>query len=296
VATAVYAGNTSDPRTVADQAKKMKERFGLERAVLVGTAAASPRHRSRCWGSIRAGLDRGLAQHGDPQPAGPEADPALAVRPAEPGGDRLARFSRGAADGCFNPLLAGERRRKRDELLSATEKLLEKIAKEVQRRTKTPLSKAQIGMKVGRNVNRYKMAKHFQVTIGDGSFGYQRRERRSSRRSRWMGSTWCAPASRPIVCRGGCGAGVQDLAHVERVFRCLKGIDLLVRPIYLRTEDHVKAHIFLCLLAYYVEWHMRRALANCSTPTRSWSSGAARVTRSCRPRLRSQPRRRRRST
>jgi hypothetical protein len=163
---------------------------------------------------------------------------------------------------CFNPLLAEERGRKRGELLAATEKLLEKIVKAVKRRTKKPLSKSEIGLRVGRVINRYKMAKHFEVIIGDGSLGYNRRLEQIEREKQ-MDGIYVIRTSEPADRLSPADAvrGYKALAHVERAFRCLKGVDLLVRPIYLRTETHVRGHIFLCLLAYYVEWHMRRALA-----------------------------------
>jgi replicative superfamily II helicase len=163
---------------------------------------------------------------------------------------------------CFNPLLAEQRRRKRQDLLAATEKLLEKIVAEVRRRKKKMLSKSQIGLKVGRVVNGYKMAKHFEVEIGDGRFGYTRRVEQIAREEQ-MDGIYVVRTSEPAERLSAADAvrGYKALAHVERAFRCLKGVDLLVRPIWLRTEAHVRGHIFLCLLAYYVEWHMRRALA-----------------------------------
>ena len=144
---------------------------------------------------------------------------------------------------CFNPLLAEERRRKREELLAATEKLLEKIVRAVGRRTKKPLSKSEIGIRVGRAINRYKMAKHFAVTIGEGTFSYQRRAEQIEREKQ-MDGIYVVRTSEPAERLSAEDAvrGYKDLAHVERAFRCLKGVDLLVRPIYLRTEKHVQAH------------------------------------------------------
>jgi hypothetical protein len=263
VATQVYAGNTSDPRTVADQAKKLKDRFGLQRAVLVGDRGCITQAQINTlkeypglgWiGALRSTAIRTLLDQKLIQPSLFDKRNLAEIASPDFPGERLMA--------CFNPLLAGERGRKRDELLAATEKLLEKIAKEVRRRTKTPLGKSQIGIKVGRTVNRYKMAKHFEVQIGEGSFSYQRRVEQIEREKQ-MDGIYVVRTSETADHLPAADAvrGYKDLAHVERAFRCLKGVDLLVRPIYLRTEDHVKAHIFLCLLAYYVEWHMRRALA-----------------------------------
>jgi transposase len=262
VATQVYAGNTSDPRTVADQATKLKERFGLERAVLVGDRGCITQaqintlkeHPGLGWiGALRSAAIRKLLDEKLIQPSLFDQRNLAEIACVGYPGERLVA--------CFNPLLADERRRKREDLLSATEKSLEKIAKDVGRRTKKPLSKSEIGMKVGRTINRYKMAKHFEVKIGEGSFSYQRRVEQIEREKQ-MDGIYVIRTSEPAQCLSAADAvrGYKDLAHVERAFRCLKGVDLLVRPIYLRTEAHVRAHIFLCLLAYYVEWHMRRAL------------------------------------
>ena len=163
---------------------------------------------------------------------------------------------------CLNPLLAEERRRKREELLQATEKDLERLSREVKRRTKTPLDKAEIGLKAGRILGRYKMGKHFLLTIQDGLFAWARREAAIAR-ERDLDGIYIVRTSQPVAQLAAADAvrRYKSLATVERAFRCLKGVDLLVRPIHHRTEDHVRAHVFLCMLAYYVEWHMRQALA-----------------------------------
>jgi len=163
---------------------------------------------------------------------------------------------------CYNPLLAEERTRKREDLLKATERALERIARQVSRRTKTPLNAAEIGKKVGAVANRYKMAKHFELTIQDAVFRYARRHQEIEREAQLDGF-YVIRTSEP---RNRLSAedtvrSYKNLAQVERAFRCLKSIDLLVRPIRHRDEQRVKAHLFLCMLAYYVQWHMRRALA-----------------------------------
>jgi hypothetical protein len=162
---------------------------------------------------------------------------------------------------CFNPLLCDERRRKRNELLDATEKALSAIARTVARRTKTPLDKAEIGKKAGAVMNRFKMAKHFLLAIEDGHFSFTRNEASIAGEEALDGiyvirtSETAERLSPEDAVRS-----YKQLAQVERVFRTFKGIELLVRPIWHRTEDHVRAHLFLCMLAYYVEWHMRKAL------------------------------------
>jgi len=163
---------------------------------------------------------------------------------------------------CFNPLLADERRRKREALLAATEKELAKLARQVARRTKRPMLQAEIALRAGRLVDRFKMAKHFELSIADGEFRFARRTESIERESQLDG-IYVIRTSEPA---SGLSAddAVRDykrLAEVKQAFRSLKSIDLLVRPIYHRTEEHVGAHIFVCLLAYYVQWHLKRAWA-----------------------------------
>jgi len=176
------------------------------------------------------------------------------IRSPEYPGERLVA--------CFHPLLAEERRRKRKDLVEATEKDLAKIAAEVSRRKRTPLKQTEIALKVGKVLNRYKAGKHFELTIADGVFRWSRREE-SIRREGELDGVYVIRTSEP---KSRCSAEdavrrYKSLAQVERAFRTLKGLDLRIRPIHHRTEAHVRAHIFLCMLAYYVEWHMRTDLA-----------------------------------
>ena len=163
---------------------------------------------------------------------------------------------------CFNPLLAEERQRKRNELLDATEGLLEKIRLEVSRRTKTPLSAAEIGQKVGKVINRHKVGKHFEVSIADGHFHFTRRTEAIQHETE-MDGLYVIRTSEPrqALSAEDTVRSYKNLAQVERAFRTLKGMDLRIRPIHHRGEERVRAHILLCLLAYYVEWHMRQALS-----------------------------------
>ena len=163
---------------------------------------------------------------------------------------------------CCNPLLAEERRRKRKELLAATEKELAKIQAEAARRTKKPFTDAELGRKVGRRIHRYKVAKHFEVTIKDGRLSFERKEEQI-RKEAALDGIYVVRTSEPAERMSADDAvrGYKNLSKAERAFRCFKGVDLKVRPIYHHLEDRVRAHIFLCMLAYYVEWHMRAALA-----------------------------------
>ena len=263
VALEVYPGNTADPTTVPDQVEKLRERFGLEHIVLVGDRGMLTQtqiehlksHPGLGWisalrsASIRQLLDAGTLQRS----LFDEILIAEIYSPAFPG-ERLVA--------CYNALLAEERTRKREALLQATERELERIARQVARRTRTPLSRADIGQKVGRMINRFKVGKHFAVTIEDAAFAYQRREARIRRECELDGIYVIRTSEAPErLSTEDTVRSYKNLAQVERAFRCLKGIDLLIRPIRHRDEARVRAHIFLCMLAYYVEWHLRKALA-----------------------------------
>jgi len=263
VAVEVYPGNTGDPSTVADQVETLKGRFGLERVVLVGDRGMLTQtqievlktHPGIGWiSALRSEKVRQLADEKHLQLSLFDEKNLAEIRSEAFPDERLVA--------CFNPLLAEERRRKRDELLAATETLLAKIRAQVERRTKTPLSAAEIGQKVGKVINRHKMGKHFEVSIADGQFSFTRRAEAIEREAELDG-LYVIRTSEP---RASLSAedtvrSYKNLAQVERVFRTLKGMDLRIRPIHHRGEERVRAHIFLCLLAYYVEWHMRQALA-----------------------------------
>jgi Transposase DDE domain len=262
VAVQVYPGNTGDPTTVPDQVATLQERFGLSRVVLVGdrgmlteTQLATLRAFPGVgWlSALRGPAIRDLVERGTVQPSLFDARNLAEIRAPEYPGERLIA--------CFNPLLAEERRRKRQALLQATERDLAKITREVARRRKTPLTAAEIGVKVGRVRNRFKVGKHFALTIADGEFRWARQED-SIRRESALDGIYVIRTSEPAAHLSADDAvrTYKRLALVERVFRCLKGSELRVRPIYHRIETRVRAHVFLCLLAYYVEWHMRQAL------------------------------------
>jgi transposase len=242
---------------------KLREQFGLQQVVLVGDRgmltqtqiAKLKNYPGLGWiSALRSTAIRDLVQGGALQLSLFDEQNLAEISSPEFPGERLIA--------CHNPLLAEERARKREELLKATEKLLERIARQVARRTKSPLSAAEIGKKVGQAVNRFKMAKHFELTIQDAAFGYARRQEQIQREAQLDG-IYVIRTSEP---RSRLSAedtvrSYKSLAQVEHAFRSLKGIDILVRPIRHRDEQRVKAHLFLCMLAYYVEWHMRKALA-----------------------------------
>ena len=263
VAVSVYAGNTGDPTTVADQIDKLREKFGLERVVMVGDRGmlTQPQinklklHPGLGWiTALKSTAIRGLVEQGALQLSLLDEKNLAEISSPEYPGERLMV--------CHNPMLEEQRQRKRQALLQATEKSLERIGKDVARRKKKPLSAAVIGVKVGKVLGHYKMAKHFECRIEEGSFLWSRRAESISAEEKLDG-IYVLRTSEPAerLSAEDTVRSYKSLAEVERAFRCLKGIDLLVRPIRHRTQERVPAHIFLCVLAYYVEWHLRRAWA-----------------------------------
>ena len=259
----VYAGNTGDPTTVADQIEKLRSRFGLFRVVLVGDRGmlTQPQidklqqHPGLGWiTALTSGAIRELVEKKALQLSLLDEKNLAEITSPDYPGERLVV--------CHNPLLEEERRRKRQELLEATEKSLAKISKEVARRKKKLLQAGEIGLKVGKVLGHYKVGKHFDCRIGEGSLRWSRRQDSVEQEAKLDG-IYVIRTSEPAerLSAEDTVRSYKSLAEVERAFRCLKGIDLLVRPIRHRTEERVPAHIFICLLAYYVEWHLRRAWA-----------------------------------
>jgi transposase len=247
--------------TLSDQIEKLKLRFGLARIELVGDrgmiTAARIREGLRPAGldwitTLRAPQIHALAEAGPLQLSlFDQRDLAEITAPDYPG-ERLIV--------CCNPLLAAERARKREELLAATERDLSRIAAATRRRYAALQGEAAIGMAVGAVVDRHKMAKHFELTITDNSFSYQRKPQRIAAEARLDG-LYVLRTSLPAEAMNAADTvrAYKSLARVERAFRALKSIDLQIRPVHHWIEPRVRAHVFLCLLAYYVEWHLRQA-------------------------------------
>jgi transposase len=263
VSVEVYPGNTGDPMTVPDQVDKLRKWFELSRVVLVGDRGmlTQPqidkikKHPGLGWITALTSVSvRNLVERGALQLSlFDEKNLAEITSPDYPNERLMA---------CYNPLLEEERGRKRRELLEATEKGLAKIAKEVARRRKKPLKESEIALKVGKVLGHYKVGKHFYHTIGDGSFQWARREDSILQEAKLDGIYVIRTSeAKELLSAEDTVRSYKGLSQVERVFRCLKGIDLLIRPIRHRTENRVPAHIFLGMLAYYVEWHMRKSLA-----------------------------------
>jgi DDE family transposase len=263
VAVEVFDGDTADPATLGIQVKKLKERFGLDHVVLVGDRgmitsariAADLKPAGLDWiTALRAPQIRALTAGGALQMSlFDERDMASITAPDYPG-ERLIV--------CRNPALAGERARKREELLAATERDLGRIAARAARRRQPLRGRVQIGLAVGAVIDKHNMAKHFTLTIRDTEFTFTRKAEQIAAEAALDG-LYAVRTSLPAATLDDRAAvrSYKSLALVERAFRALKTVDLMVRPVYHWLAERVRAHVFLCLLAYYLEWHMRRALA-----------------------------------
>jgi len=262
VAVEVFEGNVGDPSTLASQIEKVKQRFGIAHIVLIGdrgmitearinetvkpagisfiTALRAPAiHSLVDAGSIQLSLfdQRDLAEVSSPD----YPDERLIV--------------------CRNPLLADERSRKRRELLDATEQDLREIQARV-RRAKRPLrGKEKIGLALGAVINHYKVGKHFDVKITDADLTFERKTEQINAEALLDGIYVLRTDVKPaILDAAGTVRAYKNLATVERAFRSIKTVDLEVRPIHHRRAQRVRAHVLLCMLAYYLEWHMRQVL------------------------------------
>ncbi len=263
VAIEVFEGNTADPMTVATQVTKLKARFGLDRVVLVGDRGMITSARIRedlapaglDWiTALRAPKIQELANGGPLQLSlFDDRDLAEIASPDYPG-ERLVV--------CRNPLLAAERRRKREALLVATERDLSRVKLAVDRKRAPLRGKAEIGLEVGAVLDQHRMGKHYDLTITETSFVYRRKEAAIASEARLDGIYVIRTnvPSAALTAEQVVGA-YKSLAQVERAFRSMKTVDLEIRPVFHWTAPRVRAHVLLCMLAYYVEFHMRRRLA-----------------------------------
>ncbi len=269
VAVEVFAGNAGDPSTVASQVARVRKRFGIDRVALAGDRGMLTTARIRedlapaglDWisalktGDIRKLLKEGA--DGAPAPLEPEAlvpDAVAEVTGPDFPGERLTV--------CLNPRLREERRRKREELLKATEETLAAIAAAAARRKPGPENRDQAMKAVGREASRRKVEKHFDIDVHDAGMDWERNPDRIEAEARLDGI--CVVRTSLESASLGPEAAVEDcksLAQVERAFLTIKTSRLRIRPVHVYSEDHVRAHVFLCMLACHVEWHMRRRLA-----------------------------------
>jgi transposase len=263
VAIEVFDGNTGDPSTLAPQIEKLKQRFGLTHVVLVGDRGMITEARITAdiksagldWiSALRAPAIKDLLNSDAIQPGlFDQRDMAAITAPDYPG-ERLVV--------CRNPDLAAERARKREELLAATETDLAAIKARVER-TRNPLrGTAEIALAVGAVLNTHNMKKHFDLEIIDTAFSFIRKTDAIAAEAATDG-LYVVRTSLAEATLGDAATvrSYKSLALVERAFRCVKTVDLHVRPVYHWLADRVRAHVFLCMLAYYLEWHMRQRLA-----------------------------------
>ncbi len=264
VAVEVFEGNTADPMTLSSQIDKLKQRFHLQRVVMVGDRGVLT--SARIEQTLRpAGLDwitalrapaiKQLASEGGPlQPSlFDDRDMAEITSPDYPG-ERLVV--------CKNPLLAEERTRKRGELLAATEKELIRIQARVQRARQPLHGAAAIGQAVGAVLGRRKMAKHFQISITDDAFSFARNDAAIAAEAALDG-IYVVRTNLPTAQSDAATTvrAYKSLSGVEQAFRSIKTVDLDLRPVFHWTAPRVRAHVLLCMLTYYLEWNMRQRLA-----------------------------------
>jgi hypothetical protein len=263
IAVEVFAGNTADPATVASQVNKLKQRFGIEHIAWVGDRGLLTSARieqvlkpeGMDWiSSLRAPQIAQLAADQGPFQASLfDQRHLLEVISEDYPGERLIV--------CRNPLLAQERARKREELLCATEAQLGAIAAATQRAKRALRGEKAIALRVGRVIDRFKMAKHFVLTINDTSFAFRRTPESIVAEAALDGVYVIRSSlSSAQLDAASTVAAYKSLAQVERAFRSMKTVDLHVRPVFHYNSERVRAHVFLCMLAYYVEWHLRQRL------------------------------------
>lgn len=263
IAVEVYEGNTADPKTLSSQIAKIRTRFGVSRVVLVGDRGmiteARLRDDLRCekvgWiTALRSPAIRKLVKNGSLQLSlFDETDLAEISDPDYPD-ERLVV--------CKNPFLAHERARKREDLLQSTEKRLNKVVEATMRQIRRLKGKEKIALRVGKVLDQFKMAKHFCIEIQDESFRYCRNQETITSESSLDGIYVIRTSlSQEEMSAADTILAYKGLSRVERAFRILKSIDLQIRPIFHWTSNRIKSHVLLCMLAYYVEWHMKQALA-----------------------------------
>ena len=263
VAIEVFEGDTGDPATLAAQIDKLKQRFDLSHVVLVGDRGMITQARIEedikparlDWlSALRAPQIRALLDAGAFQLSLFDERDLASITSEEYPGERLIV--------CRNPDLTVARRRKREDLLAATERELIPIQQAVRRAKKPLRGEAQIALKVGAVIGKYKMAKHFTLAITDTDFSFARKQDAVDAEARLDG-IYVVRTSLPAKALDDSARvrAYKSLAQVERAIRSIKTVDLQVRPVFHWSAPRVRAHVCLCMLAYYVEWHMRQRLA-----------------------------------
>lgn len=264
IAVEVFEGNINDASTLTPLLEKVRYRFGIQQVVLVGdrgvlTSARIEEELKSVPGidwitALRTPQIRELVEQEAIQLSLFDQKDLASIQSPDYPGERLIA--------CRNPFLAQERAETREALLQATEKELDKIVTATTRSLRPLRGAEKIGVRVGKVINRYQVAKHFEFKITDNSFSYERNHQSIQVEANLDGIYVIRTSvSKSMLEDRETVKAYKSLSQVEQAFRCYKTIDLKVRPIYHRLASRVRAHVFLCLLAYYVEWHMRQRLA-----------------------------------
>lgn len=276
IAIEVFEGNTADPTTLTNQIAKLKERFGIAQIIWVGargiiSSTTIHKHfqtpaRSFDWiSALRAVQIRSQVEQESIQLSLFDEHNIAEISSEDYPGERLIA--------CRNPMLAAERAKTREELLQATETELSKIVAATTRQKKRLTGAANIALKVGKVVNLYKVAKHFTLDIQENSFSYERNTQSIDSEAALDGLYVIRTSvESDVLSATETVRAYKSLSQVEPAFRSFKTVDLKVRPIYHRLSDRVKAHVFLCMLAYYVEYQMRSRLAPMLFDEDDWES------------------------
>jgi transposase len=290
IAVEVFEGNTSDPTTFTKQIEKVRVRFGIKQVIWVGDrgiisstrikSSFQKEHQIDWISALRSSQIRSLLEQDCIQlslfdekniaeissPDYPE-ERLIAVLQSSTGRKPTPPTLR-----CRNPFLAADRAKNREELLQATEKQLFQIVASTTRKTRTLRGESNIALKVGQVLNRYKVGKHFKIDIKADSFSFERDIEKIELEAALDGLYIIRTSVEPeILSASDTVKAYKSLSQVEQAFRSFKTVDLKVRPIYHYTANRVKAHVFLCMLAYYVEWHMRSLLAPILFDEDDWS-------------------------
>ena len=260
----VFEGNTADPKTVKNQIVKLRDRFGLKRVIIVGDRGMLTSARIREELQPEEGLDwisalkapsirKIMEDKQIDRSLFDRKDLAEITHPDFPG-ERLIV--------CYNPLLEQKRKKTRQELLAATEKNMEKITNATSRKRSPLRGMENIGIAVGKVINKHKVGKHFEITITEDSLSWQRKADSIESEARLDGFYIIRTSvAEDVLDADETVKAYKQLSLVEQAFRSLKTVDLKIRPIFHHLVRRVKAHVFLCMLAYYVEWHIRQQLA-----------------------------------
>lgn len=272
IAIEVFSGNTADSTTITEQIEKVRERFGIKQVIWVGDRGIitstlikeqllkgqqqeNTEHKIDWVSALRSTQIRKIVEQSNIQWSLFDQQNLVEITSVDYPGERLIA--------CRNPMLAADKAKTRTELLTATERELDKIVTATNRK-KAPLTgESEIGVRVGKVLNRYKVGKHFKLEITDNSFHYERDQQSIDNEAVLDGLYVIRTSvSEEVLSTQQTVKTYKNLSKVEQAFRSFKTVDLKVRPIYHHTSERVKAHIFLCMLAYYVEWNMRSRLAS----------------------------------